>query len=71
MPVILDGPEAEATWLSGDVDVEAALEFLVPLANARVSVAPANPAVNRAGVEGQELLTPPEEPLTPPSDTLF
>ena len=71
MPVVLEGPEAEAAWLSGDVDVEEALEFLVPLETARVSVAPANPAVNKAGVEGAELLTPPDEPLTPPSDTLF
>ena len=30
MPVVLDGPEAEAAWLSGEVDVEAALEFLRP-----------------------------------------
>ena len=71
MPVVLEGPEAEAAWLSGEVDVDAALELLVPLENARVSVAPANPAVNKAGVEGAELLTPPDEPLTPPSDTLF
>jgi putative SOS response-associated peptidase YedK len=64
MPVVLEGPEAEAAWLSSDVGVEEALEFLVPLENARVSVAPANPAVNKAGVEGAEL-------LTPPSNTLF
>ena len=68
MPVVLEGPEAEAAWLSGEVDVEGALEFLTPLENARVSVAPANPAVNKAGVEGAELLTP---PLTAASDTLF
>jgi len=68
MPVVLEGPEAEAAWLSGEVDVEGALEFLTPLENARVSVAPANPAVNKAGVEGAELLTP---PLTTASDTLF
>jgi putative SOS response-associated peptidase YedK len=71
MPVVLEGPEAEAAWLSSDVGVEEALEFLVPLENARVSVAPANPAVNKAGVEGRELLTPPEPSLTPPSDSLF
>jgi putative SOS response-associated peptidase YedK len=71
MPVVLGDREAEAAWLSGDVGVQEALEFLVPLANDRVSVAPANPAVNRAGVEGRELLTPPGEPLTQPSDTLF
>jgi putative SOS response-associated peptidase YedK len=64
MPVVLPDAEAEAAWLSGDVGVEEALEFLVPLDSARVSVAPANPAVNKAGVEGVEL-------LTPPSDSLF
>jgi putative SOS response-associated peptidase YedK len=64
MPVVLPDREAEAAWLSEDVGVEEALEFLVPLESARVSVAPANPAVNKAGVEGSEL-------LTPPSDSLF
>ncbi len=54
-----------------DVGVEEALEFLVPLTNERVSLAPANPAVNKAGVEGAELLTPPDAPLTTPSDSLF
>ena len=64
MPVILPDAEAEAAWLSEDVGVEEALEFLQPLDSGRVSVAPANPAVNKAGVEGAEL-------LTPPSNTLF
>ena len=58
MPVVLPDREAEAAWLSEDVGVEEALELLVPLDSARVSVAPANPAVNKAGVEGAELLTP-------------
>jgi putative SOS response-associated peptidase YedK len=64
MPVVLPDREAEAAWLSEDVGVQEALEFLVPLDSGRVSVAPANPAVNKAGVEGPEL-------LSPPSDTLF
>ena len=64
MPVVLEGPEAEAAWLSEDVGVPEVLEFLTPLESRRVSVAPANPAVNKAGVEGPEL-------LTPPSDSLF
>ena len=71
MPVILPDQEAEAAWLSGDVGVQESLEFLVPHDSKRVSVAPANPAVNKAGVEGPELLVPPDEPLTPHSDTLF
>jgi putative SOS response-associated peptidase YedK len=68
MPVVLPDPEAEAAWLSGDVGVQEALEFLLPLEDSRVSVAPANPAVNKAGVEGLELLT---APLTGHSQTLF
>jgi putative SOS response-associated peptidase YedK len=71
MPVVLDGPEAEAMWLSADVDVPEAEALLLPFPSERVSVAPANPAVNRAGVEGPELLTPPDAPVAPPSDTLF
>jgi len=55
MPCVLDGPDAEAAWVAGGLD---ALD-LVPLVDARVSVAPANPAVNRAGVEGFELLSAP------------
>jgi putative SOS response-associated peptidase YedK len=71
MPVILDGPEAEAMWLSADVEIPEAEGLLIPFPSERVAVAPANPAVNRAGVEGPELLTPPQEPAAPPSDTLF
>jgi putative SOS response-associated peptidase YedK len=59
MPCVRDSPEAEAAWLSPDVDAQAALELLGVLAAARTSAAPANPAVNKAGVEGAELLTVP------------
>ena len=59
MPCVLEGPDAEAAWLSGDVDADAALELLGPLADPRTHAAPANPAVNRAGVEGPELIVPP------------
>ena len=60
MPVVLAGPQEEAAWLAGAGDPE----LLAPLADARVSARPANPAVNRAGVEGPELLEapPPPEP---------
>jgi putative SOS response-associated peptidase YedK len=68
MPVVLPDAEAEAAWLSGEVDVPAALELLLPLEDARVSVLPANPAVNKAGVEGLDLLT---APLTQYSERLF
>ena len=59
MPVILADPEAEAAWLSGEVDGEAAAELLGALAAERTTAAPANPKVNRAGVEGPELLVAP------------
>ena len=59
MPCVLAGPEEEAAWLSGAADAAALAELLVPLDPARTAAAPANPAVNRAGVEGPELLTPP------------
>jgi putative SOS response-associated peptidase YedK len=59
MPVVLAGPDEEAAWLAGESD-----GLLVSLTAERCAVAPANPAVNTAGVEGPELLTapPPEEP---------
>ena len=59
MPCVLAGPEAEAAWLSRGVAPEDAAQLLGPLPSDRVSVAPANPAVNKAGVEGLELLTAP------------
>jgi putative SOS response-associated peptidase YedK len=56
MPVVLAGPDEEAAWLEGESD-----GLLGPLAAERTAVAPANPAVNKAGVEGEDLLTPPPE----------
>jgi putative SOS response-associated peptidase YedK len=61
MPCVLASPDAEAAWLAPEVDADAALELLLPLDAARTGVAPANPAVNRAGVEGQELIVAPAE----------
>jgi putative SOS response-associated peptidase YedK len=64
MPCVLGSADAEASWLSPDVDEDGALDLLTSLDPARTEGAPANPAVNRAGVEGAELLTvpPPVEP---------
>jgi putative SOS response-associated peptidase YedK len=59
MPCVLAGPEEEAAWLSGEVDIGALGELLAPLDPARCDAVPANPAVNKAGVEGAKLLTPP------------
>ena len=55
MPVVLAGPEEEAAWLAGEAD-----GLLGPLDPGRTTVAPANPAVNKAGVEGPELIVAPE-----------
>ena len=65
MPCVLESPDAEAAWLSPDVDAAAALELLGVLAAERTAAAPANPAVNKAGVEGAELLVlpAPAQPL--------
>jgi len=59
MPCVLDSADAEAAWLSPDIDAQAALDLLGVLAAPRTSAAPANPAVNKAGVEGAELLIVP------------
>jgi putative SOS response-associated peptidase YedK len=55
MPCVLAGPEEEAAWLAGESE-----GLLGPLDEGRTSVAPANPAVNKAGVEGPELIVAPE-----------
>jgi len=59
MPCVLESPDAEAAWLSPDFDADAAFDLLAVLAAARTTAAPANPAVNKAGVEGAELLIVP------------
>lgn len=68
MPVILGGPAQEAGWLDRGLNAEEAAELLRPLDPARMSVAPANPAINKvAGTkEGPELLEPPEGVATAP-----
>ncbi len=66
MPCVLGGPDEEAAWLAGESD-----GLLAPVAAERCAVAPANPAVNTAGVEGEELLVapPPQEPAQLSLDT--
>lgn len=59
MPVILADEEARRAWLNPSLDAEDALALCAPLPTERLSAAPANPAVNRAGVEGPELLVAP------------
>lgn len=57
MPVILAGPEAEAAWLSPELDAAAAKALCLPLPAERIVAAPANPLLNKAGGdEGPELL---------------
>jgi putative SOS response-associated peptidase YedK len=61
MPVILADRDAQHAWLDGKLGAEEALELCTALPAARLSAAPANPAVNKAGdaVEGPELLRAP------------
>jgi putative SOS response-associated peptidase YedK len=66
MPCVLAGPDEEAAWLAGEHD-----GLLTPCAATRTTAEPANPAVNKAGVEGPELLVvpPPAEPAQLSLDT--
>lgn len=61
MPVILADEEAQRAWLDASLDAEEALALCGPLAEERLSAAPANPAVNnvRTAVDGPELLVAP------------
>jgi len=70
MPAILEGPEAEAAWLSPELGSQAALSLLRPLDAGRMAVVAAHPAVNKADpeAEGPHLLTaPPAEPGPAPA----
>jgi putative SOS response-associated peptidase YedK len=63
MPAILSGPEAEAAWLDPRLTTEEAIAMCGPLDPARMSGAPANPALNKVGkgmAEGPELLVAPQ-----------
>ena len=62
MPVILPSPDAEAAWLSDEVTTEEALSLCRPLDPARMTVRPANPAVNKPDpdAEGPHLLDAPQ-----------
>ncbi len=61
MPVVLADADVQRAWLSAELDGPAALSLCEPLPADRLSVAPANPRVNRAGLEdeGPDLLVAP------------
>jgi putative SOS response-associated peptidase YedK len=61
MPVILPDADAEGAWLSADLSAEDATGLCVPLDAGRMDVAPANPRMNKSGLddEGPDLLTAP------------
>ena len=62
MPVILADRDVQRAWLDPGLGAEEALQLCGPLAEARLSAAPANPALNKPDqdLEGPELLRPPE-----------
>ena len=61
MPVILDGPEAEATWLNPEMSAEDLLSMCGPFDASRMDSQLANPKMNKVGkgIEGPELLVAP------------
>jgi putative SOS response-associated peptidase YedK len=58
MPVILEGPDAEAAWLSANVDLDGALDLVRPFPDGLLEVYPVSPRVNNARNEGVELTEP-------------
>jgi len=58
MPVVLAGPDEEDAWLSPEVSGLDALALLQPLADDRLTLAPASKLVNSVSNEGPELLDP-------------
>ena len=61
MPVVLGDRDSERAWLSDGLDGSAALALCGPLPAERLRVAPANPRVNKSGLddEGPDLLVAP------------
>ena|SRR5271163_411477 len=53
MPVVLADAEVQRAWLSADVDGPGAVSLCEPLTAARLSVAPANPRMNKSGLENE------------------
>jgi putative SOS response-associated peptidase YedK len=58
MPVILADTEVQRAWLDPALGAEEALGLCGPLPQGRLTARPVNPAVNKAGTEGPELLEP-------------
>lgn len=69
MPAVLAGPEAEAAWLSAEVDLDGALELVRPLPDASLEVLPVSARINTAGVEGLDLLEPDPPAAPEPAQT--
>lgn len=61
MPAVLPDRASERAWLSGELDAKSALALCAPLPAARTHAAPANPRVNKSGLdeEGPDLLVAP------------
>lgn len=58
MPAILGGPDAEAAWLDPAVELDAALALIGPQFAPPLKIGPVDPRLNKAGVEGLDLLEP-------------
>jgi putative SOS response-associated peptidase YedK len=66
MPVMLADEDAQHAWLDPELDAHAALELCGSLPDSRLSSRPANPAMNKSGLEdeGPWLLSSPETPAS-------
>lgn len=60
MPVILADAAAQQAWLNPGLDAQDVLALCGPLPQQRLSASPASLAVNKAGVEGPEMIVAPE-----------
>lgn len=58
MPAILAGRDEEQAWLNPELGADDAFELIQPLADDRVSLAPASKRVNAVKNQGAELLDP-------------
>jgi putative SOS response-associated peptidase YedK len=61
MPVILADGELRMAWLDPTITEREAIMLCEPFPAERTTVAPANPALNKAGVEAPELLVAPSD----------
>jgi putative SOS response-associated peptidase YedK len=61
MPAVLAGRDEELAWMNPDLKADDAIELIQPLADDRLTLAPASKLVNHVKNQGAELLDPAAE----------